>query len=71
VKVNVPQAVTRLGDRLLGAGNIELNVSPGEANLIVEVSASTPSRTTAPISSDRASNTHSIRRASGLQPCCS
>jgi hypothetical protein len=36
VKVNVPQAVTRLGDRLLGAGNIEVNVSPGEANLIVE-----------------------------------
>jgi hypothetical protein len=36
VKVNVPQAVTRLGDRMLGAGNIEVNVAPGEANLIVE-----------------------------------
>jgi hypothetical protein len=36
VKVNVPQAVSRLGDRLLGAGNIEVNVAPGEANLIVE-----------------------------------
>lgn len=36
VKVNVPQAVTRLGDRMLGAGNIEANVPPGKANLIVE-----------------------------------
>ena len=36
VKVNVPQAVSRLGDRMLGAGNIQVNVSPGEANLIVE-----------------------------------
>ena len=36
VKVNVPQAVARLGDRMLGAGNIEVNVAPGEANLIVE-----------------------------------
>jgi hypothetical protein len=36
VKVNVPQAVARLGDRMLGVGNIEVNVAPGEANLIVE-----------------------------------
>ncbi len=36
VKVNVPQAVARLGERMLGVGNIEVNVPPGEANLIVE-----------------------------------
>jgi hypothetical protein len=36
VKVNVPQAVARLGERMLGVGNVEVNVAPGEANLIVE-----------------------------------
>jgi hypothetical protein len=36
VKVNVPQAVARLGERMLGVGNLEVNVPPGEANLIVE-----------------------------------
>jgi hypothetical protein len=36
VKVNVPQAVSRLGERMLGVGNLEVNVAPGEANLIVE-----------------------------------
>lgn len=36
VKVNVPQAVVRLGDKTLGVGNVEARVAPGEANLIVE-----------------------------------
>ena len=36
VKVNVPQAVARLGDRMLGVGNFEVNVPPGEVNLFVE-----------------------------------
>ncbi|WP_224242967.1 hypothetical protein [Hyalangium gracile] len=36
VKVNVPQAVVRLGDKTLGVGNLERNVPPVEAALIVE-----------------------------------
>jgi hypothetical protein len=37
VKVNVPQAVVRLGEKTLGVGNIEsARVAPGEQNLIVE-----------------------------------
>lgn len=36
VKVNVPQAVARLGERMLGVGNLEVRVAPGEANLFVE-----------------------------------
>jgi hypothetical protein len=37
VKVNVPQAVVRLGEKTLGVGNIEgARVAPGEVNLIVE-----------------------------------
>jgi hypothetical protein len=36
VKVNVPQAVVRLGERTLGVGSIEARVAPGESNLIVE-----------------------------------
>jgi hypothetical protein len=36
VKVNVPQAVARLGERILGVGNLEVRVAPGEANLFVE-----------------------------------
>jgi len=36
VKVNVPQAVVRLGEKTLGVGNVEARVAPGEANLIVE-----------------------------------
>ena len=36
VKVNVPQAVVRLGERTLGVGSLEARVAPGEGNLIVE-----------------------------------
>ncbi|WP_224365014.1 PEGA domain-containing protein [Hyalangium versicolor] len=36
VKVNVPQAVTKLGDKTLGVGNIQRNVPPGESTLLVE-----------------------------------
>lgn len=36
VRVNVPQAVSRLGERVLGVGNLEVRVAPGEANLFVE-----------------------------------
>jgi hypothetical protein len=36
VKVNVPQAVVRLGEKTLGVGNVEARVGPGDVNLIVE-----------------------------------
>ncbi|WP_224242969.1 PEGA domain-containing protein [Hyalangium gracile] len=36
VKVNVPQAVVRLGEKTLGVGSLERNVAPGEPELIVE-----------------------------------
>jgi hypothetical protein len=42
VKVNVPQAVVRLGERTLGVGSIEARVSPGEGNLFVEAEEYTP-----------------------------
>ncbi|KFE71246.1 hypothetical protein [Hyalangium minutum] len=42
VKVNVPQAVVRLGDRTLGVGNVEARVAPGEVNLIVEADEMAP-----------------------------
>ncbi|HEX8705842.1 MAG TPA: PEGA domain-containing protein [Myxococcaceae bacterium] len=42
VKVNVPQAVVRLGERTLGVGSIEARVSPGEGNLFVEAEEFTP-----------------------------
>ncbi|HYI00746.1 PEGA domain-containing protein [Hyalangium sp.] len=36
VKVNVPQAVVRVGEKTLGVGNVEARVGPGDVNLIVE-----------------------------------
>lgn len=36
VKVNMPQAVVKLGDKTLGVGNLERKVPPGEATLVVE-----------------------------------
>jgi hypothetical protein len=42
VKVNVPQAVVRLGERTLGVGNIEARVAPGEGSLFVEADEFSP-----------------------------
>jgi hypothetical protein len=42
VKVNVPQAVVRLGERTLGVGSLEARVSPGEGNLFVEAEDFSP-----------------------------
>jgi hypothetical protein len=42
VKVNVPQAVVRLGEKTLGVGSIEARVPPGEGNLFVEAEEFAP-----------------------------
>lgn len=36
VSSNVPQAVVRVGERMLGVGNVEAKLPPGEVQLIVE-----------------------------------
>jgi hypothetical protein len=36
VSSNVPQAVVRVGDRVLGVGNVDARMPPGEVRLIVE-----------------------------------
>jgi hypothetical protein len=36
VKVNMAQAVVRLGDKTLGSGSLERNVPPGDSTLVVE-----------------------------------
>ncbi len=46
VKVNVPQAVVRLGEKSLGSGSLERRVPPGEANLVVEADEFTPYKKT-------------------------
>lgn len=42
VSSNVPQAVVRVGERMLGVGNIEAKLPPGEVQLIVEADDYTP-----------------------------
>ena len=42
VKVNVPQAVVRLGEKTLGVGSLERTVPPGDGELVVEADEFTP-----------------------------
>ncbi|MFL5346293.1 MAG: PEGA domain-containing protein [Hyalangium sp.] len=68
VKVNVPQAVVRLGEKTLGVGSIERRVPPGEAELIVEADEFTPYKKTVTLKPGEKSSVEAYLESSGPAP---
>jgi hypothetical protein len=68
VKVNVPQAVVRLGERTLGVGSIEARVAPGEGNLFVEAEEFSPFAKTVSLPPGETTTVEVYLEASGPAP---
>jgi hypothetical protein len=68
VKVNVPQAVVRLGERTLGVGSLEARVAPGEGNLIVEADEFSPYAKTVSLPAGKTTTVDVYLESSGPAP---
>jgi hypothetical protein len=68
VKVNVPQAVVRLGERTLGVGSLEARVAPGEGNLIVEADEFSPFAKTVSLPAGKTTTVDVYLESSGPAP---
>ena len=68
VKVNVPQAVVRLGERTLGVGSLEARVAPGEGNLIVEAEEFSPFAKTVSLPAGQTTTVDVYLESSGPAP---
>jgi hypothetical protein len=68
VKVNVPQAVVRLGERTLGVGNVEAHVAPGEGKLVVEADEFTPFTKTVTLKPGEKNSVDVYLESSGAAP---
>ncbi len=68
VKVNVPQAVVRLGEKTLGVGSLERRVPPGNADLVVESDEFTPYKKTVTLKPGEKSSVEVYLESSGPAP---